>query len=197
MRSVIFESSVSLDGFIEGPNGELDWLISDDGAHFDIRRFVSSFDTIFYGRKAYEKIGIPKCVNASMPADEREWYYALYGMRKYVFSRSEKHVSGNGMVVSENIEEEVKRIRQEDGKNIWFCGGADILRTFVDLDLVDEYILSVHPVFLKHGKRLFTGNEKTLGLQLLSRTKLKSGVIVLHYRPESRLKHCKDESRSF
>lgn len=189
MRSVIFESSVSMDGFIEGPNGELDWLVVDGEETPGVSQFLSAFDTIFFGRKAYEKVGLPNRINGGVLPDEREWYYAIHGMRKYVFSRTEKHVSGNGMVISENVEEEVKRIRQEHGKNIWFCGGPDILRTFVDLDLVDEYILSVHPVFLKTGKRLFTGNEKALGLRLIDRKELRSGVVVLHYKPESRLKN--------
>ncbi len=186
MRSVIFESSVSLDGFIEGPNGELDWLVDEAGGP---SQFLSAFDTIFYGRRAYERLGLPTVVSGAMPQDEKEWYYALHGMRKYVFSRTEKHVEGNGMIISENIEEEVRRIRQEDGKNIWFCGGPDILRTFIDLDLVDEYILSVHPVLLNEGKRLFTGKEKALSLQLTQRKRLESGVVVLHYKPESRVKN--------
>ncbi len=189
MGSVIFESSVSLDGFIEGPNGELDWLIVGDDETSGPSRFLSAFDTIFYGRRAYERLGLPNVASGIMRPDDMEWYYALHGIRKYVFSRTEKHVGGNGMVISGNIEEEVKRIRQEDGKNIWFCGGADILRTFVDLDLVDEYILSVHPVFLKTGKRLFAGNEKALCLQLTQEKRMESGVVVLHYKPESRLKN--------
>ena len=186
MRSVIFELSVSLDGFIEGPNGELDWLVYDEDV-FDADAFLSAFDTIFYGRKTYEKMGVPEVTVSDLSEAEREFYYMLHGMRKYVFSRTEKHVRGNGMVVSENLEQEVMRIRDEDGKNIWFCGGADILKTFADLDLIDEYVLTVHPVLLSSGKPLFAGNKRPLNLRLTGKRDLKSGIVILHYKPESRL----------
>jgi dihydrofolate reductase len=188
MRKVIFESAVSIDGFIEGPNGEMDWLVF-EGNCCDASAFLSGFDTIFYGRKAYEKFGVLPEITADLPQAEREFYYSLSIMRKYVFSRTEKHVAGNGMVVSENLEAEVARIREEEGKNIWFCGGADILRTFADLDLIDEYVLTIHPVVLSSGKPLFAGIKKPLNLKLINKHNLKSGVVKLRYRPESRFKH--------
>lgn len=195
MRKVIFESAVSIDGFIEGPNGELDWLVleeTEDG----VNGFLSGFDTIFYGRKAYERFGIPPSVTPDLPDAEREFYYAISTMRKYVFSRKRKHVPGNGMVVSENLEAEVIRIRGEEGKNIWFCGGADILKTFAELDLIDEYILAVHPVLLYSGKPLFASVKKPLNLKLINRYSLKSGVVILHYCPESRIKNGNHDGRS-
>jgi dihydrofolate reductase len=197
MRSVIFESSVSLDGFIEGPNGELDWLVYDDSEIFDVQAFLASFDTIFFGRKTYDRMGFPELVDRDLTEAEKEFYYLLHGMRKYVFSRTEKHVRGNGMVVSENIAEEVRRIRDEEGKNIWFFGGADILKTFAELDLIDEYVLTVHPVLLSSGKPLFAGNRKPLNLRLVAKRDLKSGVVILHYKPETRLNGSLYGSRSF
>lgn len=187
MRSVIFEASISLDGFIEGPNGEMDWLVHDADSVLDNERFVDAFDTMFFGRKAYERIAIPQLPVALMSDAEREFYYMLHGMRKYVFSRREKHVVGNGMVISGNIEQEVSRIRDEDGKDILFCGGAEILRTFTALDLIDEYVLTVHPVMLYSGKSLFTGNRTPPDLALVHKQRLNSGILMLHYKPESRI----------
>jgi dihydrofolate reductase len=187
MRKVIFESAISIDGYMEGPNGELDWLVFEE-ADGDATAFLAAFDTIFYGRKAYEKFGVPRAPDPELVAAEREFYYTISTMRKYVFSRRKKHVPGNGMVISENLESEVLRIRDEEGKNIWFCGGADILKTFAELDLIDEYILTVHPVVLSEGKSLFGSLKKPLNLKLLNQYNLKSGVVILHYRPESRLK---------
>jgi len=187
MRKIIFQSSVSLDGFIEGPNGELDWLIRDEEAS-DVVEFLSDFDTIFYGRKTYEKMGVQEFMEPDLRAVEKEFLYILHGMRKYVFSRQKKHVSGNAMVVGRDLESEVLRIREEEGKNIWLRGGADILRTFADLDLVDEYLLIMHPVVLSSGKPLFWGMKKPLYLKLIRERNLKSGVVILHYKPESRLK---------
>jgi dihydrofolate reductase len=187
MRKVIFESAISIDGFIEGPDGCMDWLVDGDYDHDPIG-FLDSFDTIFYGRKAYEKFGVTPFLSSDIPPVEREFYYSIRAMRKYVFSRTSKHVAGNGMVISEDLEAEVRRIREEDGKDIWFCGGADILRTFTELDLVDEYILTVHPVLLKSGKPLFAGSKKPHSLKLIHKRKLESGVVVLHYQPENRSK---------
>ena len=186
MRKVIFECSVTSDGFIEGPNGELEWLLPSHPAH-DPYGFLSQFDTMFCGLKTYERLGIVK-VSAEMNTLERKLFYTLHGMRKYVFSRSEKHVSGNGMVIGDDFEAEVKRIRGEDGKAIWFCGGPDLLKTFMTLDLVDEYFLSVHPVQLRSGKPLFEDMKTPENLRLVNNHRLKSGVIVMHYKPESRIK---------
>jgi dihydrofolate reductase len=187
MRKIILELSVSRDGFIEGPNGELDWLRFDEGP-CSPGSFMSDFDTIFYGRKAYEKFGVLPFIDHGFAEAEREFHYALYGMRKYVFSKTRKHVAGNGMIVSDNLEAEVRRIREEDGKNIWFCGGADIMNTFASLDLIDEYVITVHPVTLHSGTPLFEGREWPPNLSLIAKQNFISGLVVLHYLPESRLK---------
>lgn len=184
MRKVIFESSVSVDGFIEGPDGAVDWWKFDKEV-FSSAGFISRFDTVFFGRRAYERFGVPR-QTGQLPAAQREFHEAVSHMRKYVFSRVYKHVAGNGMVVSENLEDEVKRISEEEGKSIWLCGGADILKTFAGLDLIDEYMLTVHPVLLRAGKPLFEG-AKPLNLQLVSKHVLRSGVVKLRYRPRRRL----------
>lgn len=185
MRKIIFGSAVSADGFIEGPNGDLDWLVCEE-ENFDACAFVSQFDTAFFGRKACERFTVVSA-GGSYSTDAR-WQFQLTinHMRKYVFSRTEKHVPGNGMVMSGNIEAEVNRIRQEKGKNIWFGGGADILKTFAGLDLVDEYVLTVHPVVLKGGKPLFDGIRRSWNLRLVDKRNQPSGVMTLQYQPESR-----------
>lgn len=187
MRKVIFESSVSLDGYIEGPNGELDWLPGRPGSN--VGHFFSAFDTAFFGRKTYEAIGAMLFAERSRTSAERDFFYALCGMRKYVFSRTLKHVDGNGMVISRDLEEEVGRIRDEKGKNIWFRGGSDLLMTFKQLDLVDEYLITVHPVRLHSGKALFPDRQlMQRNLVLVRKKTLPTGAIVLHYRPLSRSK---------
>lgn len=195
MRKVIFESSVSLDGFIEGPNGELDWLLCADEPA-DMNSFFSSFDTIFYGRKTYDKMAIPHSDNEASSAVTKQFLSAVQAMRKYVFSRTRKHVEGNAMVIHQNLESEVRRIREEYGKDIWLCGGADILKTFARLDLVDEYFLSVHPVILAGGKPLFEGMKVPLNLKLVEKRKLGSGIVILRYLPASRINTITYGSRS-
>src|SRR5687768_18387650 len=111
MRKIIFESAISLDGFIEGPDGELDWLQRGDDS-VDIAALISSFDTIFYGRKTYDRLGVPKWKEEKMSTGEEQFFLAVQAMRKYVFTRTMKHVEGNAMVIAENLESEVKRIRE-------------------------------------------------------------------------------------
>jgi dihydrofolate reductase len=184
MRKIIFEMAMSLDGYIEGPNGELDWLIFEkNGAYTN--EFLLDFDTIFYGRLAYEKFGITRVAGPLQTEAQREFYEALNGTRKYVFSRTAKHVLGNAMVIHDNLLTEVRRIRNEDGKNIWLCGGADIFSTFVELDLIDEYIFTIHPRILGSGKLLFQNIRKRLNLKLIHAQNLASGVVALHYIPGS------------
>jgi dihydrofolate reductase len=183
MRKVIAEIAVSLDGFIEGPNGELDWLIFEDEVAY-ANNFLSRFDTIFYGRVAYEKFGVPRPIDPAQSEMEREFHNTVNNMRKFVFSRTVKHVAGNGMVVNHSVEAEIKRIRGEEGKGIWLCGGAEIIDTFADLNLIDEYILSVQPVILGAGKPLFKSRARPLPLKLLHIENLKSGVVIMRYAPE-------------
>jgi dihydrofolate reductase len=186
MRKIIFGSAVSVDGFIEGPNGELDWLEYDEGI-FDPVAFASQFDTVFFGRKAYEKFAVASAADRQWTATRWLFYLTVSQMRKYVFSRTEKHLAGNGMVISANIAAEVDRIRREHGKNIWFGGGADILKTLAALDLIDEYVFMVHPVALRIGKPLFEGRKRPLDLHLLDQYRLPSGVMTLRYQPQSRI----------
>lgn len=120
---------------------------------------------------------------------ERDFLYTLYGMRKYVFSRTLKHVEGNGMVIFRDLEAEIRRIRDEKGKNIWFRGGPDLLKTFRELDLVDEYLIIVHPVRLHSGKAVFADQQMVRqNLVLIGKQALPSGATMLQYRPLSRFK---------
>ena len=179
MRKVIAEIAVSVDGFIEGPGGELDWLVFDEEEGY-VNEFLSRFDVIFYGRMAYERFG----AHLQESSDRREDFAAtVINMRKYVFSRNMKHVAGNGMMINDNIKDEVKQIREEEGKDIWLCGGADIISTFANLRLIDEYLLAVQPTILGSGKPLFANVDHPIRLELLEAGRLDSGVVLLNYRP--------------
>lgn len=190
MRKVIAEIAISIDGFIEGPNGELDWIgtgnCHDEDKFLYANNFLKRFDTIFYGRVTYEKFGIARLESSSHSEAEQEFDNTLSNMRKYVFTRSIKHVPGNGMVISQNVDSEVKRIKDEEGKDIWLCGGANILTTFMSMDLIDEYILSVQPTILGSGKPFFENVTSRFNLKLLRMEKLNSGVVILNYKPVQR-----------
>lgn len=187
MRRIIFESSISMDGFTEGSDGDLDWItLPQERENESVDSFLSRFDTMFFGRKTYERMGVFKHAGNGLSPIGKEFLHMIHGIRKYVFSRTVKHVAGNAMVISDNLKEEVMRIREEKGKDICFFGGADILKTFMDLDLIDDYLISIQPVLLKSGTPLFPGNKRPLNLKLITRRNLRSGVIVLHFQTESR-----------
>lgn len=196
MRKIIAEIGVSQDGFIEGPNGELDWLIFKEDTAYAMK-FLKRFDTIFYGRLAYEKFGLPCQFEYECSDAERELNGIINQMRKYVFTRTFTHVPGNGMVLREHVRADVERIRDEIGKDIWLCGGANIIESLRQMDLIDEYVLSVQPVTLGAGKPLFQESPVQMGLMLIKSESLKSGIVKLSYRPKTRIIPRRFYDRSF
>lgn len=176
-RRIVLDLAVSLDGFIEGPNGEVDWCIMDDDMGFD--DFLNSVDTILYGRKSYELWGnyIP---DEGLSDKEKEIWKLVHSKKKYVFSNTLTKVEGNAVLVNGNIQDEIEKIKKEPGKDIWLYGGAGLVTTFIKLGLVDEYRLSVHPVVLGTGKPLFNINQR-VELKLVNVRKFSSGVVQLCY----------------
>ena len=151
MRKVIISVAVSLDGFIEGPNGEYDWCFMDQD--YGIMDLMRRTDSVFYGRKSWELFGnyTPAESAAEM---EKKFFNEMLKKKPYVFSRSLKYVKGAALI-NNNVDEEVKKIKQQEGKDIYLFGGADLTTTFVNSDLIDEYQLAFHPIILGGGKPLF------------------------------------------
>lgn len=181
MRKVILDLAVTLDGYIEGPNGEVDWCVMDDDMGFD--RFLSTIDTILYGRISYDMWGnFQPEANASEA--ERSLWEAVHSKRKIVFSSNPKP-DGKAAFIASDIAEKVSEMKKESGKDIFLYGGAKLITTFIDLGLVDSYRLSVHPTVLGNGKPLFENLEKRLDLKLVDSNTFKSGVIQLIYEPQN------------
>lgn len=177
MKNLILDLAVTLDGFIEGPNGEIDWCIMDDDMDFD--GFLSTIDTIFYGRVSYDTWGnFQPQANAS-EAELRLWQ-GVHSKKKYVFS-SQHRQDGKATFISTNIVNEVSAIKNENGKDIWLYGGASLIKTFIQAGLIDIYRISVHPVALGGGKPLFEDLKGRLNLNLIKTNTFKSGVVQLIY----------------
>lgn len=180
-RNVILDLAVTLDGFIEGKNGEIDWCIMDPEMEFT--HFLNQIDTILYGRKSYDLWG--KYIPATdAPDDEKEMWELVHSKQKYVFSRKTKGTDNKAIFVNENISEEVTKLKNSSGKDIWFYGGSSLITTFIDLGLVDEFRLSVHPVVLGEGKPLFRDVKQRLNLNLMDTKTFSSGVVQLIYRSD-------------
>ena len=177
MKKVILDLAITLDGFIEGPNGEIDWCILDDDMEFD--KFLESIDTIFYGRVSYDAWGnFQPDDNASDV--EKEIWKAVHSKTKFVFS-SQNRQDDNAQFITSDLRSAVTEIKSKSGKDIWLYGGAKLIKTFIDLKLIDIYRLSVHPIVLGNGKPLFENIDDRVKLKLVDVNKFKSGVVQLIY----------------
>jgi dihydrofolate reductase len=182
MRNIILDLAVTLDGFIEGPNGEIDWCILDDDMGFE--DFLASIDTIFYGRVSYEGWGNFQPDENATPAEQALWQ-EVHSKKKFVFSRAKREDSKVTFITSD-IEEQVARIKGADGKDIWLYGGAGLIKTFIELNLIDIFKLSVHPVVLGQGKPLFEDLKNRIQLKLVRTNTFRTGVVQLIYERAQR-----------
>ena len=177
-RRIILDLAVTLDGFIEGKNGEVDWCIMDDEMGFN--DFLNQIDTILYGRKSYDLWGQFTPETEHLEAD-KEFWELIHSKKKYVFSRTQKGNDDRAIFINDRILEEVNKLKSEPGKDIWLYGGASIITTFINSGLVDEFRLSVHPVVLGEGKPLFVDIKQRLNLRMVHTRTFSSGVVQLIY----------------
>lgn len=183
MRKVIYSMLVSLDGFIEGPNRELDWAIPDEELHQYVNDQQSEFDTSLYGRRMYEVMMYWETAdtNPSAPAYELEFARIWKKMHKIVFSKTLEQVQGNARLVRDNIAQEVTRLKARPGKNM-DLGGPTIASTFMRLGLIDEYRLFIQPVVLGSGTPMFPALGDKINLRLVETRTFGSGVVYLRYQ---------------
>lgn len=177
MRKIVLDLAVSLDGFVEGPKGEVDWCVMDDDMDFE--GFLASVDTIFYGRVSYDMWGNYEPAAEAGEAEKALWSN-VHSKKKYVFSSKAREEAGATFIVAD-IAEHVAEIRSQEGRDIWLYGGAKLIETFIDLKLIDVYRLSIHPTVLGSGKPLFADVKERINLKLVGVNKFKSGVVQVIY----------------
>lgn len=178
LRRIILDLAVTLDGFIEGENGEVDWCMMDPDMGFT--NFLNQIDAILYGRKSYDLWGqyTPKAEDSDT---EKEIWQLVHSKEKYVFSRTQLGTDNQAIFINDNILEEVYKLKHKPGKDIWLYGGASLITTFINLGLVDEFRLSIHPVVLGAGKPMFIDIKQRLNLDLVNTRTFSSGVVQLIY----------------
>lgn len=162
MRKIILNVAVSLDGFIEGPNGEYDWCFTD--GDYGMKEFLDGTDAIFFGRKSYELF---------IASFSHMWN----DKKHYVFSSTLKYLQTEAVLINENIEPKVWEIKKEDGKNIWLFGGASLTTSLLNAGLIDGFVLAIHPIILGQGKALFNGINKRIWLQLTGSKTYETGLV--------------------
>jgi len=170
-RKVVLYIAQSLDGYIAGEGGDISWLdtMAREGEDYGYGEFIESVDTVIMGRKTYDKV---LSFGMGFPHTDKSCY---------VLSRKRKGSEGSVEFYSGNVAELVWKIRGEEGKDIFVDGGAEVVREFVQRDLIDEYIISTVPVLLGSGTRLFLETDTSLKLSLVYSRAYESGLVQLKY----------------
>ncbi|WP_100615499.1 dihydrofolate reductase family protein [Confluentibacter citreus] len=182
MGKIILDVAVTLDGYISGPNGEIDWLVKEEGKDFGdiLNEILEGIDAIFYGRVSYDLWGNYQPYEEASPK-LKESYKLLHSKKKYVFSKSKKNGDSNAIYINSNIKKNILDIKQKVDGDIWLYGGGKLITSIMNLGLVDIYRLAVHPVIIGEGIPLFKDIKKRIGLKLIDTKPSKSGVILLTY----------------
>ncbi len=185
MRKVILFMHVSLDGFVTGPNGEMDWIVVDDEVWKDVIDLQNTADTALFGRVNYQGFESYWPSAAAIPSSttyEIEHANWLNNSLKIVFSRTlEKTAWKNTRIIRENIADEIVKMKQQPGRNLLLFGGAGIASTFIYLGLIDEYRINVDPVVLGSGTPLFKEIKDRINLKLLETKTFNAGIVGVHY----------------
>ena len=184
MRKIILMMSVSLDGFFEGPNRELDWHMVDDELHGHFNEELSAMGAFLDGRVTYELMaGFWPTADAD-PSSTRhmvEFARIWRDMHKVVYSRTLERAEWNTTVVREVVPDQVMELKAQPGGDM-VLGGANIAATFMRYDLIDEYRIYVHPVVVGQGKPLFQTSDIRITLQLVETRTFGNGVVLLRYQ---------------
>lgn len=174
MRTLSLYIATSLDGYIAKPNDDLSFLklVEKEGEDYGYAEFTSTIDTIILGRKTYD--WVLKEIGAS--------HYDNGERDVYVITRTERPDVGKTKFYTGDLTELVRRLKSENGKNIYCDGGAEIVNELLKNDLIDEFIISVVPVLLGNGIRLFKDGRPEQQLELVNTKTFETGLTQLHYR---------------
>jgi dihydrofolate reductase len=170
MRKVKLFIASSLDCYIAREDGGIDWLFTDDD--YGYTKFYDSIDTIIVGRKSYDQ---------SLTFDD----YPYKGKKVYVFTRKKIRKNNNEQdveYIDTNIQDFVTSLTQSIGKDIWLIGGGEIVSVLLNAGLVDEIILSIHPIILGTGIPLLRDIQKEVNLKLENSLSFDSGLTQLYYK---------------
>ena len=186
MRKIIVSLNITLDGFIAGEELELDWHFRYWNA--ELARYateqLSRADTILLGRITFEAMQDywpAKAVDTYYPREDISFAYMMNNYNKIVFSKTVSASTWhNTRFVKSGLKKEVQRLRMQVGKPIMVYGSCSIVSALMKYNLVDEYLLWVHPILLGRGRSLFNGTERE-ELLLKESQAFRSGVVVLSY----------------
>lgn len=174
MRKISLFIAISLDGYIAKPNNDLSFLkiVEKEGEDYGYAKFTSAIDTLIVGRKTYDYV-LKEIGSSHYDNGERDIY---------VITRTPKPNKGRVTFYTGEIAELVKKLKSENGKDIYCDGGAEVINELLKLDLIDEYIISIIPILLGNGTRLFKDGRPEQLLELISSKSFDTGLMQLHYK---------------
>ena len=185
MRKLVLFMHTTLDGFVAGPNGEMDWIHVDNEIFDYAGNRTDEADMALYGRVTYQMMDSYWPTAADEPTASKHdivhsrWYN---NVTKVVISRTMKGTSlPKTKVISENLSNEITQLKQADGKDILIFGSPTAVHSLMEANLIDDYWLFVNPVLLGQGIPLFKGVKDRLKLKLVFSKAFSSGVVCLHY----------------
>jgi dihydrofolate reductase len=190
VRKVIFKIELTLDGFIAGPNGEMDWVManaaSDDNWN-DVFDMLGTVDTVLMSRVIYQgfkEFWPAAATNPSSSKSDKQFSHWLDSTPKIVFSQTLHNVEWmNSRLVKGDVGTEIAALKQKPGGNVVMWGGSKFPQALMNLGLIDEYRINLHPVILGNGKPLFTNIKNRLDLNQMNSKLFKSGTIGLCFHP--------------
>ena len=190
MRKIISFMHISLDGFVAGPNGEMNWIKADDEIFDHVEKRISRGDTALYGRitfdmmESYWPTAADKPNPTSHDINHSKWYAQVH---KLVLSKTLKDATlNNTTIISDNLSERINAIRQTEGEDILLFGSTTATHSLMKLNLIDGYWLFVNPIILGQGIPLFTGVKDKTKLNLVSTHQFNNGVTELNYTVDRR-----------
>jgi dihydrofolate reductase len=172
MRKVILYIATSLDGYIAKPNDDLSFLsiVEKQGEDYGYHNFIETIDTVILGRKTYEWImkQVPEFVHADKTT--------------YVITRTSKPSVDNTHFYTGDIKELITKLQSKEGKDIFIDGGAEIVNLLLKENLIDEFVISIIPILVGDGTRLFADGRPELTLKLISTQQFDTGLVQLKYK---------------
>lgn len=189
MRKLKLQVQVTVDGYVAGPNGEMDWMTfgQDDALEAYVNALTDSSDTILLGRKMTEGfINYWTDVVTNQP-DSREFAFArkMVDTPKVVFTKTlTQSVWDNTVLATGDLTDEIANLKKQDGNDILVYGGATFVSALIEHGLIDEYHLFVNPTAIGTGMSIFRQLNRNLPLTLVNATPFSCGEVVLQYRPK-------------
>jgi dihydrofolate reductase len=189
MRKVISFMHISLDGFVAGPNGEMNWIKADEEIFNHVGKRISQGDTALYGRVTYQMMESYWPTAADKPTaskhdiEHAKWYKNVH---KVVLSKTMGEALPNTKIISNNLTDSINEIKKHSGEDILLFGSPTATHSLMQQNLIDGYWLFVNPIILGQGIPLFAGinsdtDREKIKLKLLTTKQFASGVTELNY----------------